>query len=356
MEDQNDSGQVNSETPPAAATPQVQPPPARPPAKAPRGSAFWLKVIAGLYAFSLLAAFPVINKADSARKTRPKELELSKLTGLAQKSKDAVAVVPIYGAISQGSSSRSWERGSEQTAKRIAELARRKDVKAIVLDINTPGGSVGAVQEIYSTILRAKAETHKPFIARFGEVSASGGYYVAAACDRIIAEPGTLTGSIGVIFSVSNFEGLMKKVGYKNEAIKSGKFKDIGSAMREMTPEEHKLLQGMIDDSYEQFVAAVATGRKMTTERVKALADGRIFTGRQAKEVGLVDSLGDLRDALDAAGEAARIGKNPRVVTDGDPLSEFLSLIDSRISLGGTKAMAEAIDAAPRLEYRWAGR
>ncbi|MDA8130286.1 MAG: signal peptide peptidase SppA [Elusimicrobia bacterium] len=350
MEEQNSSAALPPETPPPA---RQEPSQAKPPA-AGRGSAFWLKLLAGLYALSLAAAVLVIYRADAARKAAPKEMDLSKLAGLAKK-KDGVAVIPIYGAISQSNSSRSWERGSEQTAKRIKEMADKKDVKAIVLDINSPGGSVGAVQEIYSAVLKAKAETRKPFIARFGEVSASGGYYVASACDKIIAHPGTITGSIGVIFSVGNLEGLMKKIGYRSEVVKSGKFKDIGSVFREMTTEERKLLQGMIDDSYDQFVTAVSDGRKMPVEKVKELADGRIFTGRQALGIGLVDKLGDLRDAVDLAGDAAGLGKNPRVITEGDPLEEFLSLIDTKLSLPGLGAAAEAVQA-PRLEYRWDGR
>jgi protease-4 len=309
-----------------------------------------------LYAVSLAAAFSIISKADAAKKSRAKDMDISGLSALAQSKKKAVGVVEIFGVITQGSSSRAWERGSQQISKKIRSLAADKDVKAILLDINTPGGSVGSVQEIYSSIKRAKLETKKPFIARFGEVSASGGYYVASACDLIVAQPGTITGSIGVIFSVSNFEGLMKKVGYKNEAIKSGKFKDIGSPTREMTPEERKLLQAMIDDSYEQFVAAVSEGRKMTVEKTKTLADGRIYTGRQAVDLGLVDKLGDLQDALDAAGEMGGIGKNPRVMRDSAPLEQLMSLMDSRLQLLGTKAVADALGSAPSLEYRWYGR
>lgn len=347
MEEQNKSGAADPEVQPQAAQ---QAPAARP------GSALWLKLIAGLYALSLMAAFVGINRADAARKTKPKDMDVSKLTGLMQSKKDAVAVIPLYGAISQGASSRSWERGSQQIAKRIKTLAAKKEVKAIVLDINSPGGTVGATQEIYSAILKAKAETKKPFIARFGEVSASGGYYVASACDQIVALPGTITGSIGVIFSVSNFEGLMKKVGFKNEAIKSGKFKDIGSAAREMTPEERKLLQGLIDDSFEQFVKAVSDGRKMTVDQVKVLADGRIYSGRQAKEAGLVDTIGDLQDAIDKAGELGGIGKNPRVLTDSDPLENLLSLMDTKLSFFGTKSVVDAMEIAPSLEYRWYGK
>jgi protease-4 len=354
MEEHTEPAPVSPEPQPVPAKAEPQPAPKPAPA-APRSAALWVKLIAGLYALSLFAAFSVINKADAARKTAPKNMDLSNLAGIGSK-KDAVAVIPVYGAISQGNSSRSWDRGSQQTVRRIKLLAAKKEVKAIVLDINSPGGTVGAVQEIYSAVLKARAETKKPFIARFGEVSASGGYYVGAACDQIISHPGTITGSIGVIFSIGNMEGLMKKIGYRSEAIKSGKFKDIGSMMREMTVEERKLLQVMIDDSYEQFTAAVAQGRKMPIDQVKALADGRIYTGRQAKEAGLVDSLGDLQDAVDAAGVAAGLGKNPRVLSDGDPLENFLSLIDSKLTLPGAMAVAEAIDSAPRLEYRWYGR
>jgi protease-4 len=214
---------------------------------------------------------------------------------------------------------------------------------------------VGAVQEIYSAIQRAKAETNKPFVARFGDVSASGGYYVASACDRIIAEPGTITGSIGVIFSASSFAGLMSKVGMRNEVIKSGKFKDIGSPMRDMTPDERKLLQTLIDDSYEQFVSAVSEGRKMPVEEVKILADGRIYTGRQALNKKLVDKLGDLQDALDMAGEMGHIGKNPRVSRDTDPIDQFFSILDSKLSFFGGASVEKALNASPRLEYRWYG-
>ncbi|MDO8803438.1 MAG: signal peptide peptidase SppA [Elusimicrobiota bacterium] len=349
MEEQNNSGAVNPEAQPKPAAQPV-------PAAARPGAALWLKIIAGLYALSLIAAFVVINKADAARKTRPKDLDLSKLSGLGKSKKDAVAVIPLYGAISQGSSGHSWERGSQQIAKRITTLAAKKEVKAIVLDINSPGGTVGAVQEIYSAILKAKAETKKPFIARFGEVSASGGYYVAAACDQIVSHPGTITGSIGVIFSVSNFEGLMKKVGFRSEVIKSGKFKDIGSPSREMTLDERKLLQAMIDDSYDQFVTAVSVGRKMPVDQVKLLADGRIYTGRQAMDAKLVDKMGDLQDAIDKAGELGGIGKNPRVISDSDPFENLLSLMDSKLSLFGAKSVVEAIEIAPSLEYRWYGR
>ncbi len=320
----------------------------------PSATRLWLKIIAALYAASLLAAFAVISGVAGAQKAKPDKMSLSKFADLGA-GKDAVAIIPISGAIYQTDSSRVWERGSQQIARRIKAAAARKEVKAILLDINSPGGSVGAVQEIYSAILRAKAETKKPFVARFGDVSASGGYYVAAACDKIVSAPGTITGSIGVIFSASSFSGLMNKIGMRNETIKSGKFKDIGSPSRDMTTEERKLLQTIIDDSYGQFVDAVAAGRSMPAEEVRVLADGRIYTGRQALAVKLIDKLGDLQDALDIAGEMAKIGKNPRVVRDVDPLDQFFSMLDSKVSFFGGAAVEEALNIAPRLEYRWYG-
>jgi protease IV len=346
MEEQNISGQ------PAAAAPA---PAGREVQAKPSSTRVWLKIIAALYAVSLLAAFAVISGVDGAQRSKPDKMGLSKFAELGAAGKNAVAVIPVFGAIYQTDSSRVWERGSQQIARRIKAAAARKEVKAILLDINSPGGSVGAVQEIYSAILRAKAETKKPFVARFGDVSASGGYYVAAACDKIVAEPGTVTGSIGVIFSASSFSGLMNKIGMRNEVIKSGKFKDIGSPARDMTPEERKLLQTIIDDSYGQFVAAVAAGRKMPVEEVKVLADGRIYTGRQALDVKLVDKLGDLQDALDIAGEMGKIGKNPRVVRDVDPLDQFFSMLDSKLSFLGGAAVEKALNISPRLEYRWYG-
>jgi len=316
----------------------------------------WLKAIAVLYVVSLVAAFALISKSSAPGKLHAKDVAASEFAGLLSSRDGAVAVIPIFGAIYQSDSSKVWERGSQQVAKRIKVLADKKEVKAIVLDINSPGGSVGAVQDIYSAIMRAKRETKKPFVARFGDVSASGGYYVASACDKIMAQPGTITGSIGVIFNTSNFEGLFKKIGYRSEVIKSGKFKDIGSPSREMTQEERRLLQAIIDDSYAQFVEAVASGRKMTPEKVKLVADGRIFSGRQALKEGLVDYLGDLPDAIKQAAALGGLGKNPRVIRDADPFEQIFSMIDSRLSFFGSKKLEEALDVSPRLEFRWYGR
>lgn len=307
----------------------------------------WLIAFTILYAFSLIPAFIIISKQDYV-KAKSKEESLTD----ALRKKDSVAVIPIYGVIYQDSSSSFVEKGSQLIASKIRKMAQDKRVKAVVLDINSPGGSVGAVQEIYSTILKVKKETKKPFIARFGEVSASGGYYIAAACDKIVAHPGTITGSIGVIFNVSNLEGLFKKVGIKSEPIKSGKFKDIGSMSREMSAEEKNLLQAMIYDSYDSFLNAVSEGRKIEKEKLKDIADGRIFTGNQALKAGLIDKLGDFQDALDLAGELSGLGKNPQVIKSKKySWDEFFSAIDSKLSI----LPQSSINQTPTLEYRWAG-
>jgi protease-4 len=311
-----------------------------------------------LHAVSLLAAvFLVVKSKGDA----PKGRNGSAKSLLNLKPKDTVGWVSIRGPIMSSESGKPWERGAEQWSRRIEQLAETKGVKAIVLDINSPGGSVGAVQEIYMRIQRVKKEKKIPFVALFGDVSASGGYYLGAACDKIVAHPGTITGSIGVIFSVSNMEGLFAKVGYKQDPIKSGKHKDIGSPARPMTPEERVILQSLIDDAYGQFVQAVADGRKMTVEEVRPLADGRIYSGRQALDAKLVDQLGDSVDATKLAAELGGIkDEKPRVRRDAEKLNDIFELLETRARLTfGLGAGGVTVNAAPALPrgllYAWSG-
>ncbi len=193
----------------------------------------------------------------------------------------------------------------------IREYAKDSSIRAIVIRVDSPGGGVAPSQEIYEEV--KKAEKKKRVVVSMGSVAASGGYYVSCPADRIVANPGTLTGSIGVIMEIPNIEGLMKKIGVKTEVIKSGKYKDIASAFRAMAPQERQILQGVLDDVHEQFIRAVADGRKMKFDAVKELADGRIFTGRQAKAIGLVDELGDLEDAIRLAAKLGGIKGEPAV-------------------------------------------
>jgi protease-4 len=195
-------------------------------------------------------------------------------------------------------------------------------IKAIVLRIDSPGGSVAPSQEIHDAV--KKTAELKPVVVSMGSVAASGGYYIAVAGQQIVANPGTMTGSIGVIMEFANYEELLKKIGWQNNVIKSGRFKDIGSPNRPMSDADRQLLQAMIDDVQSQFVNAVAQGRNLSLEKVKEVADGRIMTGRQALAAGLVDKLGGLETAIDLAAELAGIS-DPKVVY---PLEPPRKLID----------------------------
>ncbi len=285
-----------------------------------------------LHAAALFAAGVLVFRAKNAGPKR--DGETNALLDL--NSKETVGWVSIRGPIMSSEGGRPWDRGAEQWARRIETLAETKGVRAIVLDINSPGGSVGAVQEIYSRILRVKKEhpTLK-FVALFDDVAASGGYYIAAACDKIVAHPGSLTGSIGVIFNVANMEGLFSKVGYKSDPIKSGKHKDIGSPARPMTAEERAILQNLIDDAYGQFVEAVAKGRGMKVEDVRPLADGRIYSGNQALANHLVDQLGDSQDAINLAASLGGIkDEKPKIQRGSDKkLNDLFEMLESRVHI-----------------------
>lgn len=211
---------------------------------------------------------------------------------------------------------------SKKTVDEIKEYVKNASIKAIVLRVDSPGGAVAPSQEIYEEVKRAV--TKKKIIVSMGSIAASGGYYIAAPSTRIIANPGTLTGSIGVILEIPNMEGLMNKIGIKTVVIKSGKYKDIGSAFRGIKKEEREILQGVMDNVHEQFIKAVSEGRNMTIEEVKKIADGRIFTGEQAVGYGLVDELGSLEDAIRIAAKLVGIKGEPEVVTK----KERFSLID----------------------------
>lgn len=193
----------------------------------------------------------------------------------------------------------------------LKEFRNNKDVKAIVLRIDSPGGGVGPSQEIYEEV--KKTSRLKKVVASLGAIGASGGYYVAAAADHIMANPGTITGGIGVIIEFANFEELFKKIGVSAFVLKSGEFKDMGSPLRQMTNAEKKLLQGFVDNVHQQFVTAVAEGRKMPEEKVRGIADGRILSGEQAQKLGFLDSLGNMEDAIALAAKLGGIKGEPLV-------------------------------------------
>lgn len=234
-----------------------------------------------------------------------------------------IAVVEIEGIILDGG----------QAVRDLREHGDNPSVKAIVVRINSPGGVVAPTQEIFSAIQRLR-KAGKPVVASLGAVAASGGYYVATACDRVYANPGTLTGSIGVVMQMANLQGLFKKVGVEYVVIKSGAFKDVGNFSRQMTPEERQILQALLDDVYGQFVDAVAEGRGLERKDVLAFADGRIYSGQQAQALKMVDELGGYEDAIEAAAKLANIPGRPKIVYPRRKFS-FRDLMENRLSLGG---------------------
>ena len=208
----------------------------------------------------------------------------------------------------------------------IDDLKKYKDnpaIKAILLRIDSPGGGVVPSQEIYEEVKKIREDGQKKVVVSMGTVAASGGYYIASASDRIVANPGTLTGSIGVIMELANVEGLLRKIGVDSLVIKSGRHKDIGSPFRKMKPEEREILQHLLDDIHNQFIEAVASGRGLPEDKIRELADGRIFTGREAKEIGLVDDLGNLQDAIRLTADIAGIEGEPKIVETQKRLSWF---------------------------------
>ncbi len=224
-----------------------------------------------------------------------------------------VAILPITGLISD----------SDEAIDNLRRFAKDDSVKAIVLRLNTGGGGVGPSQEIYEEVRKLRGK--KVVVASMGALAASGGYYIACGSEKIYANPGTITGSIGVIMPFVNVKDLAKKIGVEGMAVKSGKFKDIGSPLRAMTPEETGILQGVIDNVHRQFVHVVAKARKLDFEAVMGIADGRIFSGEQAKALGLVDALGNLEDAVADAGRMAKIEGEPKTIL---PPKKKLSILD----------------------------
>ena len=220
--------------------------------------------------------------------------------GIGLLEKNAVAVVSVEGVI----------ESSDDIVKTLDRVSKSEGIRAVVLRVDSPGGGVAPSQEIYDAVMRIREK--KPIIASLGGEAASGGYYIAAACHTIVANPGTLTGSIGVIMHMGTINELLKKLGVSPSVIKAGKYKDIGSPIREMTDEEKKLLGDVLDNVHAQFIAAIAKGRNMTVDQVRPYADGRIFSGEQAKELNLVDQLGGLQDAVQLAAERGGISGEPR--------------------------------------------
>lgn len=256
------------------------------------------------------------------------------------RNEDQIAIVEVVGMITN----------SEDAVRQLLDYMEDDNVKGIVLRIDSPGGSVAPSQEIYRAVRKVR-ENHKKVYASLGSLAASGGYYVASTADTIIANPGTLTGSIGAIMAFSNMEELMGKVGMKPEVVKSGPYKDTGSFTRTMSKEERALLQTVVDDVHQQFVSAVAEGRNLPAKEVGKLADGRIYTGRQALELKMVDGLGSLQDTIELLAKDLGIAGKPTIIQEEEPAHILDWLLSSKISRNLKSAVLPP--AFPNLQYLW---
>jgi protease-4 len=308
-----------------------------------RSSLVWIVVLAGVAAIGFVSILIVFA------------LALSDGGGFTGVGGDRIAVVPVEGVI------------GDETAKTVnRHLKQYGDdgrVKAIILRIDSPGGGVAASQEIYREVKRIKEEKKKKIVVSMGSVAASGGYYIACPTDRIFANQGTITGSIGVIAEWFNFKDLAEWAKVRPVVFKSGEFKDTGSPTRDLTPREREYFQGMINELYGQFVKAVTEGRQgrreLNEERVRALADGRVYTGQAAVENGLVDEIGNYEDAVKKTAEMVGIKGEPQIITPPKPRDSF-SLLDL---LGMTKlrnfapsqlpAQLSEIDTSVKFKYQW---
>ncbi len=236
---------------------------------------------------------------------------------------------------------------SRSIVQKLERLLESDAISAVVLRIDSPGGGVAASQEIYEAVKDIR-ESGKPVVVSMGSVAASGGYYVACGADSILANPGTTTGSIGVILEVPNFTELLKKIGIKFLVVKSGTFKDTGSPYRDLTRAERKYLQQYIDDAFGQFVDVVAKNRRLSVDEVRSVADGRVFTGKQAYELGLVDRLGDHKDAIKLAAQMAGIKGKPKTFRFPRKKYTILDLLLSDLT-----EVKNRFEAVPSLKYQF---
>lgn len=247
-----------------------------------------------------------------------------------------VAVIEINGVIVGDESSPGLFGGETVGARtvmsQIRQVSKNPEIKAVVLRMNSPGGSAAASQEITDEIVRLKSQGVN-IVTSMGDVAASGAYWIASASDKIVANPGTITGSIGVIMQSHNYVGLYEKLGIDSDTIKSGAYKDMGSPERPMSEEERRIFQSMVDDTFLQFVETVSKGRNVSPEAIKEL-NGRVLTGRQAMKAGLVDQMGNFFDAVSLAGEISGLGKNPRVL-NLTPQSQWWRILGDVGTLSG---------------------
>ncbi|ADL11562.1 signal peptide peptidase SppA [Acetohalobium arabaticum] len=240
---------------------------------------------------------------------------------------ESIAVINIHGPISVGGTQEvlsTSQTNASEVIKQINEAKDNKKIKALLLRVNSPGGSSAASDEIYRELKKFK-KTGKPVVISMGDIATSGGYYISAIADQIYANPSTITGSIGVIMQFKNLQDLYDKLGVDSITFKSGPYKDIGNPDRKLTAEEKELLQNMVDEVYQEFLTAVAEGRSMSKSKVEKLADGRIYNGRKAKKLGLVDEMGTFYDAVKTTAKLAEMKADPNLIyyNRSSPLERF---------------------------------
>ena len=254
-----------------------------------------------------------------------------------QGTKNRIGIVDITGLISD----------SQYIINQVKKFRQDKRIRGIILRIDSPGGAVGPSQEIYDEVLKTR-ESGKTIYASMGALAASGGYYIASAAEKIFANPGTLTGSIGVIMAFSNAKGLMEKIGLQPEIVKAGEYKDIGSPARAMTQKERNLLQSVVTDVHQQFIEAVASGRDISVAEVTKIADGRILTGRQAYSLNLVDQMGGLQVSIDQLAHKVGIIGSPKIIKE-TPRVGFLDWV-LKSTVNQSLINRSSI---PSLQYTW---
>lgn len=320
-----------------------------------RGS-FWFFLLLISFCISAICGIYLTVKPGMScpKKDNCSNKNFSFSTPKKDKTSEGIAWIKVRGAIAEENdqSPFSMPSGASYISKRIREAAKEDNVKAIVLDINSPGGTVASVQDIHAEILSAK-EKGKKVVALFRDVAASGAFYIAMAADKIVAEPGTITGSVGVIMQSGNVVGLFNKLGISVTPITSGKYKDIGSAYRPMTDAEKAILQDMVDDTYQQFLAAVKAGRpQVKPEDMAAYTDGRIFTGKRAFDLGFIDQLGGEETARLLAGELAGI-KDPKILSQKTQgLRELIFSFGSNMENKNLTKQLQSMNT-PSVSYLW---
>jgi protease-4 len=313
-----------------------------------RGWAF--SIIGVLFVALIVIVFVRANDFGGGSSANPKWEENIVDDGSGE---DKIVQLFVDGTIAQHASFTSgFDAGT--FISQLDQVIEDDRVKAVVIRVNSPGGEVVASDEIHNKIVEVQ-QSGKSVIVSMGAIAASGGYYISAPADRIFANPSTLTGSLGVIFSLPNYQEIADKIGYKETHIKSGKFKDIGSPMRELTDEEKDIFQQLVSESYMQFVDVISKGRDLSKEQVIKIADGRIYSGRQAKELGLIDQFGSLDDATDYALKELGL-EGAQIIRYSEPFS-FASLlgIASQQSKSSTAEILQEflpkVTMEPRLLY-----